>query len=256
MSKSLIAIAVSLFVLNMSGCALQVGKDEFACPNSSPGATCSSPRQIHDLTDSRDNLEGLKVTQGKIVGIMGKDGEVIDMKDATPEQKSAAHLPADPVAKVAAAPVTTAPKQEDVYEPLDNRRQDVMPPAQLVQDAPQTADTNLPAGAVPGVDNEHGRLMLQRQMNAAPAPEPLAVLQQPKNMRILVSAWTDSDGDLHMPGYVYVEIQPRKWIVGEQANSRPSRIVPLQVKQQSQDELRRQEKAQRGYTSLGVGESK
>jgi len=73
-------------------------------------------------------------------------------------------------------------------------------------------------------------------------------------MRILVASWTDSDGDLHMPGFVYVEVAPKKWLVGEQANDRPGRIVPLQIQQVTQEEERRQSHSKQGYNSLGVTE--
>lgn len=33
-------------------------------------------------------------------------------------------------------------------------------------------------------------------------------------MRIWVAPWTDSAGDLHMPGYVYSEIAGRRWSIG------------------------------------------
>jgi hypothetical protein len=36
-------------------------------------------------------------------------------------------------------------------------------------------------------------------------------------MRIFVQAWEDEQGDLHMPGYLYSEIEPRRWSVGQPA---------------------------------------
>lgn len=35
-----------------------------------------------------------------------------------------------------------------------------------------------------------------------------------KVMRIWVAPWTDTEGDLHMPGYVYSEITTRRWSIG------------------------------------------
>ncbi len=35
-----------------------------------------------------------------------------------------------------------------------------------------------------------------------------------KVMRIWVAPWTDVEGDLHMPGYVYSEITTRRWSIG------------------------------------------
>lgn len=243
--RTLLAVAVASTLL--SGCALQVGEDEFSCPNSSPGAACSSARQIHDLTNSRNSLEGLKVAQGKILGRVDEDGDLIEPdEDESPKT----------VVRTTSSKAT--PAVSDVYKPVpDDRRQDHFPPAELVENAPiHTPKQPLPLGAVEGVEQEHGRLMTHVQSPSALAPEPLAVLQQPKNMRILVSSWVDKQGDLHMPGYVFVEVQPRQWVVGSQANDRPARIIPLQVIQKSQEETRRQQKAQRGATSIGVTESR
>jgi conjugal transfer pilus assembly protein TraV len=57
-----------------------------------------------------------------------------------------------------------------------------------------------------------------------------------------------------MPGFVYVEVAPKKWLVGEQANDRPGRIVPLQIQQVTQEEERRQAHTKQGSSSLGVTE--
>lgn len=38
-----------------------------------------------------------------------------------------------------------------------------------------------------------------------------------KVMRIFVSAWEDEQGDLHTPGYIFTEIEARRWSVGQPA---------------------------------------
>lgn len=35
-------------------------------------------------------------------------------------------------------------------------------------------------------------------------------------MRILVLPWQDSAGDLNVSGYIYTEIEPRRWVIGEE----------------------------------------
>jgi conjugal transfer pilus assembly protein TraV len=38
-----------------------------------------------------------------------------------------------------------------------------------------------------------------------------------KVMRIFVSAWEDEQGDLHTPGFIFTEIESRRWSVGQPA---------------------------------------
>lgn len=53
------------------------------------------------------------------------------------------------------------------------------------------------------------------QQYRPPSPDP--VRAPAKVMRILVSAWEDDGGSLHMPGTIFTEIEPRRWNVGAQA---------------------------------------
>jgi hypothetical protein len=59
---------------------------------------------------------------------------------------------------------------------------------------------------------------------AAPLRSPARV------MRIWIAPWEDSRGDLHAPGYLYTEIDPRRWTPGASAQrGRETRIRPLQI---------------------------
>ncbi len=84
------------------------------------------------------------------------------------------------------------------------------------------------------------------------APEPLAIRADPRVLRILISPYEDSAGSLNMPGYAYVEIEPRRWLVGADANNRPARIVPLVVTQDAQQNLSTKEAKARTVDPLGV----
>jgi conjugal transfer pilus assembly protein TraV len=49
-------------------------------------------------------------------------------------------------------------------------------------------------------------------------------------MRIWIAPWEDSRGDLHAPGYLYTEIEPRRWTLGAPAEpDREFLIRPLQI---------------------------
>ena len=51
-----------------------------------------------------------------------------------------------------------------------------------------------------------------------------------KVMRIWIAPWEDSRGDLHAPGYLYTEVEPRRWSVGGPAEpERVTLIHPLQI---------------------------
>ena len=60
--------------------------------------------------------------------------------------------------------------------------------------------------------------------------DPLARSLPAKVMRIWIAPWEDSRGDLHAPGYLYTEIEPRRWTVGGPAEpERVTLIRPLQI---------------------------
>ncbi|HHS8915293.1 type IV conjugative transfer system lipoprotein TraV [Escherichia coli] len=61
-----------------------------------------------------------------------------------------------------------------------------------------------------------------------PVPQPTANPQPIRTpsqvMRVLVDPYESSDGDLNVPGYVYTEIEPRRWEVGA---SRAATVQPV-----------------------------
>jgi len=44
---------------------------------------------------------------------------------------------------------------------------------------------------------------------------PVPIRKAPKVIRIWLAPWVDEDEDLHQPGYIYAELQTRKWAMGE-----------------------------------------
>ena len=53
-------------------------------------------------------------------------------------------------------------------------------------------------------------------------------------MRIWIAPWEDSRGDLHAPGYLYTEIDPRRWTLGGPVErDRETRIRPLQIERRT-----------------------
>ncbi len=49
-----------------------------------------------------------------------------------------------------------------------------------------------------------------------------------KVMRIWIGLWEGENGDLHVPGLIYTEIEPRRWQAGLPAIKEPSEIILLE----------------------------
>jgi conjugal transfer pilus assembly protein TraV len=60
--------------------------------------------------------------------------------------------------------------------------------------------------------------------------QPLPIRTQAQVMRIWIAPWEDEDGDLHADGYVYTEIQGRKWNLGERFEAPPATLDPLNAR--------------------------
>ncbi|HFY2611887.1 IncHI-type conjugal transfer lipoprotein TrhV, partial [Escherichia coli] len=92
----------------------------------------------------------------------------------------------------------------------------------------------------------------QGYKQAVVAPEPLAVLQQGKVMRITFAPYTDDNDALNLPGYVYVNVKPQTWIAGKNSTSNPARIVPLEVQDAARENMQQQQKATKAVSSNGI----
>lgn len=212
MKKILFVVASSIA---LSGCMTPIGKEEFACPNAKRGGVCAGPRDIYNLTNDRENLNNLAQEAS------GESAEEPAQKPATNEQFAV---------------------QENgvvVYKPREHTQhtEDNYQAAEVVKTVEPQAPARDGFEAYPG--------------NGEPiAPEPLAVLNPAKVMRVLVASYKDKNGNLNMPGYVYVQVEPEKWSFGEAANMRPSRVVPLEIRKKTQEEERNQQERAKGVSPL------
>jgi len=64
-----------------------------------------------------------------------------------------------------------------------------------------------------------------------PRPQgPVPVRLPAMIMRVWIAPWEDSTGNLHAPGYVYTEIEPRRWSIGMPDDRIARRVLtPLQI---------------------------
>jgi len=213
MQKLLQLTAASIVLLSLQACMTPIGKPEFTCPNQKKGGVCAGPRDIYELTNNRENLNDLAE----------------ETKNAPKEQQKSTVK-------------TTKSKEEVVvYHARDLSQHG----AGNYQRATVVSQEEFDNPSRDGFEAFPG--------NGEPlAPEPLAIVNPAKVMRILVASYTDAQNRLNMPGYVFVQVQEQSFSVGEAANLRPTRVVPLEVRSKSQEEERRQQQRSRGVSPLEV----
>jgi conjugal transfer pilus assembly protein TraV len=68
-----------------------------------------------------------------------------------------------------------------------------------------------------------------RQIAVPSIEQPVPIRTQAKVMRIWMAPWEDDDGDLHADGYLYTEIESRRWNLGERFKSPGGALSPLNV---------------------------
>ena len=82
-----------------------------------------------------------------------------------------------------------------------------------------------------------------------PAPEPIAVRQAPRMLRVAFAPWEDENHRLQNIGYVYSEVQEQKYTFGREAFNMPAQITPLYIRQESIS----QERANNPKSINGIG---
>lgn len=231
MNKKL-AFSFAALATLLSGCMAQIGKNDFACPDgkTNQDGVCAGPRQIYQLTNNRDSLNDLSDEE---IRKLRPDGN--HESDLEAEEGMGRSEKLDSIASHRAYDQ----REPTVYEGRDNKQQ-------------SPANYQRAEAIDAGVENVRARDEYQGWPNYEEplAPEPLAVVNPPKIMRILVKAWSDNAGNLNMPGYVYVEVEPRTFGVGSAANTRPTRVIPFDLRQRTQEEERRQKQRSKGVNPL------
>ncbi len=79
--------------------------------------------------------------------------------------------------------------------------------------------------------SKSNRASLPQPQPTIPVEDPMPIRTPAKVMRIWIAPWEDEDGDLIASGYVYTEIEPRRWQIGTQQAAHESRVIePLNPK--------------------------
>lgn len=231
MNKKL-AFSFAALTTLLSGCMAQIGKNDFACPDGTTvqDGVCAGPRTIHQLTNNRDSLTDLSDEEIQKLRPTGSQDEDFEELEENARAKRVDSL--------------ASHQAYDQREPTVYKGRDIKQQSPSNYQHAETID-----GAV---ESAHARDRHQGWPNYEEplAPEPLAVVNPPKIMRILVKAWSDNAGNLNMPGYVYVEVEPRTFGVGSAANTRPTRVIPFDLRERTQQEERRQKQRSKGVNPL------
>lgn len=85
-----------------------------------------------------------------------------------------------------------------------------------------------------------------RSPESAPNPkidDPTPLRTPAQVMRIWIAPWEDADGDLNVSGYVYTELEPRRWMIGKSAPTLTPVIAPLQVRHRESEDRRKSGRA-------------
>lgn len=114
---------------------------------------------------------------------------------------------------------------KDVYSATENENYKTMLQAeqQAAKDGSDKSDK---------VDGEPTtRVLYAEGTDNAPIPmrarNPLPIRTQAVVMRIAVDPWEDENGDLYVPGFIYTEIEPRRWEIGARQTSAGTTLKPL-----------------------------
>ena len=61
--------------------------------------------------------------------------------------------------------------------------------------------------------------------------DPTPIRTPSEVMRIWIAPWEDKEGDLNVSGYVFTEIEPRRWMIGKKSVTQNPQLRALQIEQ-------------------------
>ena len=125
------------------------------------------------------------------------------------------------VAMAGKATALDAPLAAQGQAPTQATAAEVMPSAPAPS-APGSAIAD-PAGLPPGFAT------IALRPEDAGAPDVIPLRTPAVVLRIWMAPWEDTDGRLHVPGYTYAEIEPRRWSIGQDEPTGGKRLQPLRT---------------------------
>lgn len=174
-----------------------------------PGEQTRPSCPVPDGTRCMSAIDVYRATHnGQAVGQQSTAGNAV----ASTSERRVVDASAMPAQQIEVAPLPSAA----VYRPVQHASTNLEGDTLALEDVRRLPN---PTGPVPSVGSTQ-QIAVSSQVgiggtvhaNAAPPTEPLR--QPAQVMRIFVQAWEDEQGNLHMPGHIYTEIEPRRWRVG------------------------------------------
>ena len=225
MKKRLVAASLlaAFGATTLSGCsALAVGEEEFACTGMPGRGYCHSARDVYEKTN--DGVVPSPV--GKATGSYNEDCEdCVRAEDVNPELA----VEEDENTRLAAG--VSKAKNSETIEVID-----------------------LKTGEHKTVQRKSLEVHDDEIINNYVAPrlpsEPVPVRTPAQIMRIWVAPFVDTNGDLVAPGFVYTEIEPRRWIYpGDETWGNHRMFAPLQASD-TYSHASRTNSSSKGFNSL------
>lgn len=188
-------IAALLISTGLSGCSwLTIGEEHFACSGMPGDPKCMSASAMYDYTINHPSESSTAVTASLT-------GEYVFNADENASYK--------------------ADKDGKGYTVIDSRGT----PRKLSVINNRTGEKEEleVEGKVLVGDDEITQNFVTPRLPYAPVP----VRTPAMVMRIWVAPYEDLNGDLNAPGYVYTEIEPRRWVTQAARSERNSHFTPL-----------------------------
>lgn len=118
----------------------------------------------------------------------------------------------------------------DVYEATNDGNVPRSISAEDARDGVTSVPAQVAAGAYSAGDSDSREAAFVNTYVAPNLPDrPIPIRTPAQVMRIWVAPWEDKNGDLNVTGYLYTEIEPRRWVIGDAAPEKSPVLHPLQV---------------------------
>ncbi len=180
---------IGIFLLG--GCSfLNIGENEYQCPGGQDGMPCTSVRKVYEATGG--SLEHFSETAGA-----GRDEKAGERAGAGSEKASGSLQKNSDTGSLGASALNraSAAEADEIPDPFTLENRKIVGEAYIIPNLP---DKPVPVRTPAGV------------------------------MRIWIAGWEDDLGDLNSPSHVFVEIEPRRWVVGEPERHEERYFAPLE----------------------------
>lgn len=200
-SKTSLRLLVLAAIGGLAGCSAfnpTGGSSDFSCPGMPQGIVCKSTMAVYESTH-----EASPQSEHDIPVTFNPDGSVTNRQSSDAYQSVARYAPQTIPVPDALSPSVAAPVADSSSRPRGARD-----PETFLRDMERASDT------------ARDRVARSGAQTYLPIRTPATV------MRIWIAPWIDKNDDLHVPSYLYTEVEARKWTIGSLPNLGASVVVP------------------------------